>query len=64
MILARAVARVVAHEIVHAVAPEANHTATGLMQPELTRAHLEMKRLRLARETTDALRRGLQRDEP
>jgi hypothetical protein len=64
MILARALARVVAHEIVHAVAPEADHTTAGLMQSELTRANLEMKSLSLSVEARDALHRRLQRDEP
>jgi hypothetical protein len=38
--LARALARVVAHEIVHAIAPEVPHAPTGLMQSEMDRKDL------------------------
>jgi hypothetical protein len=64
MLLAWALARVVAHEIVHAVAPETVHTTAGLMQPKLTRADLKMKSLSLSEETRDALHRRLHDDEP
>lgn len=44
--LARAVARVVAHEVIHAIAPEEPHSRKGLMSHSLNRSHL------LAREAT------------
>ena len=39
-ILGQAIGRVVAHEIVHAVAPDAPHAAHGLMRAELGRGEL------------------------
>jgi hypothetical protein len=63
MLLARALGRVVAHEIVHAVAPDAPHAATGLMQLQLNRAHLQMPSLRLSTESTNALQTGLRNNE-
>jgi hypothetical protein len=42
-----AVARVVAHEVVHAIAPEQPHTRGGLMNPALNRAFLLGPRTRL-----------------
>ena len=60
MFLAQALARVVAHELVHAVAPRAPHTKTGVMQPLLTRNDLrEIHHLQLSDETRSALRTGL-----
>ena len=41
--LARAMARVLAHELVHVVAPERGHAASGLMARQLTR-HLLLRR--------------------
>ena len=38
--LARAIARVLAHEIIHAIAPPHPHASSGLMNPRLTRSHL------------------------
>lgn len=38
--LSRALARVVAHEVVHALAPERGHTGAGLMAGKLTRGQL------------------------
>ena len=38
--LARAVARVAAHEVVHAIAPEAPHARSGLMNEALSRHYL------------------------
>lgn len=38
--LSRALARVVAHEVVHALAPERGHTESGLMSEKLTREEL------------------------
>jgi len=63
MLLARGLGRVVAHEIVHAVAPDAPHAATGLMQLQLNRAHLQMPSLRLSTESTNALQAGLRSNE-
>ena len=57
--LARALARVVAHEIVHSVAPEAPHSQSGLMQQKLTKAHLTAPHLRLSPPSTEDLRSGL-----
>jgi hypothetical protein len=63
MLLARALGRVVAHEVVHAVAPDAPHAATGLMQLQLTRAHLDSPSLRLSTESANVLHAALGRTE-
>lgn len=56
MSLARALARVTAHEVVHAIVPEAPHTTSGLMQSRLTRTDLrEVQNLRLSVESKRAL---------
>jgi hypothetical protein len=39
-LLAKALGRVVAHEMVHAVAPDVPHAKRGLMQPSVTRSFL------------------------
>lgn len=53
--LGLAVARVAAHEIVHALAPGTPHTDGGLMRSELTRASLVGPRLEISRATIAAL---------
>lgn len=56
MVLARALARVVSHEVVHALAPEAPHSPNGIMQARLTRTDLrEVRNLRLSVESKRAL---------
>ncbi len=45
--LARALARVVAHEVVHALAPERGHADSGLMTEKLTREELLSERIAL-----------------
>lgn len=60
-VLARALARVVSHEIVHSVAPEAPHSLSGLMQARLTKAHLTKTRLVLSPRSTEALLSGLEK---
>jgi hypothetical protein len=41
-------ARVIAHELVHAICPSEPHTATGLMSARLTRELLTQPRLDMA----------------
>ncbi len=43
--LARAIGRVAAHEIVHALAPQREHAATGLMSAALGRGELTRTRI-------------------
>jgi hypothetical protein len=45
--LARAMARVVGHEVIHVLAPELGHTGSGLMSAELKRRDLVQKTIRL-----------------
>jgi hypothetical protein len=45
--LARAIARVIGHELIHAVVPDHSHTSSGLMQSSLTRDDLVAGDLRL-----------------
>ena len=58
-LLARAVARVVAHEVVHALAPEHLHDSDGLMMRSLSRDRLVGQRTRLGSESTRSVRAGL-----
>jgi hypothetical protein len=60
-ILARALGRVVAHEIVHLAAPRLAHAAEGLMQASLGRRDLGMGRLRLDLASRRAVLPGLAR---
>jgi hypothetical protein len=53
--LARAIARVSAHEVVHVLVPDLGHTNEGLMQASWDRAVLANDRVRLDREATKAL---------
>ena len=57
--VARALGRVVAHEIVHAVAPEVPHSAHGLMAGKLGRAYLLQASAALAPAEQAAFRAGL-----
>jgi hypothetical protein len=52
--LTRALGRVIAHELVHAILPEREHDCEGLLNLQLTRQHLQQKHLRLLEETADA----------
>ena len=52
---ARAFARVAAHELVHALAPEHSHAARGLMRGSLTRQHLLAEELPVDPECRAAL---------
>jgi hypothetical protein len=52
--LTRALGRVVAHELVHAIMPDREHDHEGLLNPKLKRQHLQQKHLRLLDETADA----------
>jgi hypothetical protein len=58
--LARALGRVLAHEVVHVVAPDLDHHGDGLMEASLQRAFALRPRVTFDRETTDALLGGLQ----
>lgn len=57
--LGQAMGRVVAHEIVHAVAPDAPHAAHGLMRAELGRGELLKPDVLLDSRSARALRAGL-----
>jgi hypothetical protein len=50
---------VVAHEIVHVVAPELPHATQGLLSATLDRYQLVYQRLRLDGDSTDGFLRGL-----
>ncbi len=52
--LTRALGRVVAHELVHAIVPDREHDHEGLLNAKLKRRHLLQKHLRLLEETADA----------
>ena len=58
---ARAFARVIVHELVHALAPEHSHAEDGLMLGTLNRDLLQRRELRLDRECEEALLSGLRR---
>jgi hypothetical protein len=58
---ARAVARVLAHELVHAAAPELPHAETGLLKAHLTRRALMESNLSLDETAATALRAGILR---
>jgi hypothetical protein len=55
----RALARVVAHELVHTLVPDEPHAASGLMQASLSRDFLTAPRAPIDRRFTRALARGL-----
>jgi hypothetical protein len=55
----RALGRVVAHEIVHVLAPGLPHGPAGLMTAELSRARLVRGRASLSPRDADALRAAL-----
>jgi hypothetical protein len=59
--LARAVGRVVAHELVHAFCPDRPHTETGLMNALLNRKVLRGGQLVMIPSTEDAFLGGLQK---
>jgi hypothetical protein len=54
--LSRAMARVIAHELVHLVAPDLPHARSGLMAPRLDRHFLTAPRVPLAPAAASALR--------
>lgn len=56
---ARALGRIVAHELVHALAPEQPHTGRGVMQGRLTRPFLVQDELSLDSPTAAVLRSKL-----
>jgi hypothetical protein len=58
-LLGRAVGRVVAHEIVHAYAPDRAHEATGLMRARLDGRFLKQKHVQLEKEAVDLVVGGL-----
>jgi hypothetical protein len=60
MLIAQALARIVAHEVIHSVAPDAPHVDEGVMQSELTRASLRASRLRLSESSIRALKDGIE----
>jgi hypothetical protein len=57
--VAAALGRVVAHEIVHLVAPELPHATQGLLNATLDRYHLVYQRLRLDGDSADGFLRGM-----
>src|SRR5262245_10600637 len=57
--LARALGRVAAHEVVHVIAPDLGHTREGLMQPSWTRTILAASRVRLDKRAAAAVIAGL-----
>ncbi len=59
--LAVAIARIIAHEVVHSIAPEAPHASGGVMQFRLTRSCLLDPGLRLSPRSTQVLHAGLRR---
>jgi hypothetical protein len=58
--LARALGRILAHEIVHAIAPSHQHREGGLMERQLKRSILLKRELRLDPVSAEALRAKLQ----
>jgi len=57
--VATALGRVVAHEIVHALAPQLPHAKLGLLSATLSRAHLVHQRLLLDGDSADGFLRGI-----
>jgi hypothetical protein len=55
VVLGRAIGRIVAHEVIHAVAPALGHAGSGIMSPRFRRADLLAHRLPV----DGATRRGL-----
>ena len=58
-LVGRALGRIVVHEIVHAVAPEVQHSLRGVMGRRLDRRSLTSPTMSLDRRTSEALRRGV-----
>lgn len=56
--LSRALARVIAHELVHLLAPELPHARGGLMAPRLGRSFLTAPRVALSERVAAAVRLG------
>ena len=56
--VATALGRVIAHEIVHALAPQLPHATQGLLSATLGRSHLVHQRLRLDGDSADGFLRG------
>jgi hypothetical protein len=59
--LSRAIARVVVHELVHALAPDVEHGEGSVMQASLSRHALQHGATRIEPEVADAVRAGLAR---
>jgi hypothetical protein len=59
--IARAIARVVVHEVVHVVAPGVDHGETSVMRQALSRHALQQEGARIEPEVADALRAGVKR---
>lgn len=57
--LGRAIGRIVAHEVIHAVAPGLEHARTGIMAATLGRSQLLTARLEVDAVTRGALRRSI-----
>ncbi len=57
--LSRALGRVIAHEVVHAIAPSLQHTHEGLMSASLDISFLTKRRIKIAAECGAAFVRGL-----
>jgi hypothetical protein len=57
--VATALGRVVAHEVVHAVAPQLSHTTGGLLSTTLNRSHLVHQRLLLDGDSAEGFRQGI-----
>jgi len=57
--VATALGRVVAHEIVHALAPQLPHATQGLLSATLSRSHLVHQRLLLDGDSADGFLRGI-----
>lgn len=55
----RALGRVLAHELVHALAPQLPHASAGLMAPRLRSSHLLAPRIQLDDASAEALRQGV-----
>ena len=57
--IATALGRVVAHEVVHALAPLQPHATQGLLSATLNRSHLVHHRLLLDGDSADGFLRGM-----
>jgi hypothetical protein len=57
--LTRALGRVIAHELAHAIVPERDHDSDGLLAANLKRSHLKKSSLRFADDTASAFVRKL-----